>query len=101
MRMPNRSDSQHTRVSSADSRAQMTNGVVHQPSLEDLALTSGDRARRGDTGTPDESAPTRQPIEPQQIPYEISSTLEHIVGQLDIITQVCLHNVVFYDVLMW
>ena len=68
--------------------SKLTNGVPNQPSLEDLELTSGDRARRGETGTPDQSAPMSQQIEAQQIPHELSATLEHIVGQLDIITQV-------------
>ena len=80
--------------------SKLTNGVPNQPSLEDLELTSGDRARRGETGTPDQSAPMSQQIEAQQIPHELSATLEHIVGQLDIITQVqCCCPVCVTDVL--
>jgi len=60
---------------------------LHQPSLADLELTSADRQGRGESGTPD-TVPQKQSIEAQSIPYELSSTLEHIVGQLDIITQV-------------
>lgn len=66
----------------------MTNGVEHQASLNDLDLTSADRSRRGESGTPDLAVPMSQPIEAQNVPFELSSTLEHIVGQLDIITQV-------------
>lgn len=36
------------------------------------------------------SASTTQPLEPKTIPAELANTLEHIVGQLDILTQVCL-----------
>ncbi|KAF6017506.1 POC1A [Bugula neritina] len=69
------------------SASRLVNGVPNQPSLSDLELTSADRARRGETGTPDLSPPLKQPTEPQNIPYQLTATLEHIVGQLDIITQ--------------
>ena len=33
--------------------------------------------------------PSTTPLERRDIPAQLSETLEHIVGQLDVITQVC------------
>ena len=67
--------------------------------LEDLSVTSGDRAVHfSKNGTAQsmasqgfsttQSVPTTQTLEAKSMPQELNSTLEHIVGQLDILTQV-------------
>lgn len=40
--------------------------------------------------------PATQPLEAKSIPPELASTLEHIVGQLDILTQVRYSNGCMY-----
>ena len=79
--------------------------------LSDLGVTSGSQAVRGISHSHTMPAPvsnhsmpqqngmpashsmptsmsTTQPLEAKQLPIELSATLEQIVGQLDILTQV-------------
>ena len=69
------------------------NGMSSASGLQDLSLTSGDQALRSQIGhahsIPHSTASTTQPLEAKTIPAELSATLEQIVGQLDILTQVC------------
>ena len=68
------------------------NGVAN--GLEDLSLTSGDQASRlgsmleNGTSSSSFARSATQPLEAKSIPPQLSNTLEHIVGQLDILTQV-------------
>lgn len=69
--------------------------------LADFDLTSGDQAARSSHNSSLRSGShyshqshtetTTQPLEAKTLPPEIANTLEHIVGQLDILTQVCEH----------
>ena len=70
--------------------------------LEELGMTSADHQRRfntsGESAHGLHTAPTTQPLEAKSIPPEMSNTLEQIVGQLDILTQVWhLHERTGYD----
>ena len=61
--------------------------------LEDLSLTSGDHESRShhqhsSANHSLNAAPTTQQLEAKTIAPGLANTLEHIVGQLDIITQV-------------
>ena len=62
--------------------------------LQDLGVTSADMERRhlhqSDAMSLDEPTrgPTTAPLEVKEMPPALSKTLENIVGQLDVLTQV-------------
>jgi hypothetical protein len=65
--------------------------------LADFDLTSGDQAARSQNSSLRSSSQqshhsrfetTTQPLEAKTLPPDVANTLEHIVGQLDILTQV-------------
>lgn len=62
--------------------------------LHEYEMTSSEqtvRNSRPSSGTHSRSQPTSttQQLEPKSLPPELSNTLEQIVGQLDVLTQVC------------
>lgn len=58
--------------------------------LHDLDITSGDMEARGlhSERTPGRVASTTAPLEVKEMPAGLAKTLENIVGQLDVLTQV-------------
>ena len=75
-----------------------TNGT----GLHEFELTSGDQAIRSHnssssinqnstTQQQSDTLPSTQPLETKTFPAELGNTLEHIVGQLDILTQVSIN----------
>ena len=66
-----------------------TVGSTH--GLQDLHLTSGDqeaRVKGNESQTSSQPESLTQPLETKTFPAELANHLEHIVGQLDILTQV-------------
>ena len=47
-------------------------------------------------GPKDQPRSTTQQLEPRSMPPHLANTLEHIVGQLDILTQVCEYVSLYY-----
>ena len=65
---------------------QMTLLVMLIPLQEQSQMDDYTAARAA--GAPRPDTPTTIPLERRDIPPQLSATLEHIVGQLDILTQV-------------
>lgn len=76
----------------------MTNGSHF--GLQDLRLTSADHAARERESARHTGSSTQQ-LEAKSIPPELSNTLEHIVGQLDVLTQVTSYSCPLYMLAQW
>ena len=50
-------------------------------------------------GIPAGQPPLTTPLERRDIPPQLSMTLEHIVGQLDVLTQVCYVNIIGHSMI--
>jgi len=71
------------------------NGMAYSGNgLDDYELMSGDQAGRSSHNSSlrsshhVHSSSSTQQLEPKSVPPDVANTLEHIVGQLDILTQV-------------
>lgn len=58
-----------------------------QSKLDEVTGRTGESDGLG--GVPASQMPLTTPLERRDIPPQLSMTLEHIVGQLDVLTQVC------------
>ena len=58
-----------------------------QSKLDEVTGKTGESDGLG--GVPSIPRPLTTPLERRDIPPQLSMTLEHIVGQLDVLTQVC------------
>ena len=62
--------------------------------LSDVEMGPSDQGTKSRVAFDEQPKSTTQPLEARSVPPQLANTLEHIVGQLDILTQVFLYCVI-------